>query len=171
MPKTVLVYMLDNSLADLQGVAAKLGTPIKNQRLADIVAHRPQAAVRSLKWLISILDNILVKQADSSNKRGIKLLGVPDLVFGGFQRKYGDVMAAEYMASLVNTVAKYRLVSIRFWPVHITATWQKLTVTASALELAALLQAYASQCELVVSTPTCAMKQRVMLFSCSISGG
>ena len=86
----------------LQGIAAKLGAPVKNQRLADIVAHRPQAAVRSLKWLIGILDNVL-KQADATLNKGSKMLSVPDLAFGGFQRKYGDVMASEYMASLVVT--------------------------------------------------------------------
>lgn len=97
----------------MQGVSAKLGAPIRNQRLADIVAHRPQAAVRSLKWLIGILDNVL-RQEGSNLKQGIKLQSVPDLVFGGFQRKYGDLMASDYMASLVNSVAKYRLVSL--WP-------------------------------------------------------
>lgn len=103
----------------MQGIAAKLGAGIRNQRLADIVAHRPQAAVRSLKWLIGILDNIL-KQAEASMRKGSKLLSVPDLVFGGFQRKYGDLMASEYMASLVNSVAKYRLVSLHGM-IHITA--------------------------------------------------
>ena len=95
----------------MQGIAAKLGARIKNQRLADIVAYRPQAAVRSLKWLIGILDNVL-KQTEASVRKGSKLLSVPDLVFGGFQRKYGDLMASEYMASLANSVAKYRLVSL-----------------------------------------------------------
>ena len=95
----------------MQGIAAKLGSPIRNQRLADIVAHRPQAAVRSLKWLIAIFDSVL-KQAEVSFKKGIKLTSLPDLTFNGFQRKYGDVMASEYMASLVNTVAKYRLVRL-----------------------------------------------------------
>jgi len=75
------------------------------------VAHRPQAAVRSLKWLIGILDTIL-KQVDSNQKKVGKLLSVPDAAFGGFQRKYGELMASEYMASLVNTVAKYRLVRL-----------------------------------------------------------
>ena len=103
----------------MQGIAAKLGAEIKNQRLADIVAHRPQAAVRSLKWLLGILDSIL-KQAEASVKKGSKLLSVPNLAFGGFQRKYGDLMASEYMASLVNSVAKYRLVSLQ-GPMHITA--------------------------------------------------
>lgn len=100
----------------MQGIAVKLGAPIKNQRLADIVAHRPQAAVRSLKWLLDIIDNVL-KQADTSLKKGARMLSVPDLAFGGFQRKYGDLMASEYMASLVNSVAKYRLVSchIHLW--------------------------------------------------------
>ena len=106
----------------MQGIAAKLGAAIKNQRLADIVAHRPQAAVRSLKWLIGILDNVL-KQADTNLKKGSAMLSVPDLTFGGFQRKYGDLMASEYMASLVNTVAKYRLVSsapavLALLPIH-----------------------------------------------------
>ena len=77
----------------MQGIAAKLGAEIKNQRLADIVAHRPQAAVRSLKWLIGILGNIL-KQAEASVRSGSKVLSVPDLVFRGFQRKYGDLMAS-----------------------------------------------------------------------------
>ena len=91
----------------MQGIAAKLGAPIKNQRLADIVAHRPHAAVRSLNWLIGILESILRQEA----KQGSKLQSVPDWVFGCFQRKYGDLMACDYMASLVNSVAKYRLVS------------------------------------------------------------
>ena len=72
------------------------------------MAHRPQATARSLKWLIGILDNIL-KQVDASQKKASKM-SLPELAFGGFQRKYGELMASEYMASLVNTVAKYRLV-------------------------------------------------------------
>ena len=112
----------------MQGIAAKLGARIKNQRLADIVAHRPQAAMRSLKWLIGILDNVL-KQTEANVRKGSKLLSVPDLVFGGFQRKYGDLMASEYMASLVNSVAKYRLVSL----------YGLMHVTSKAALLAALL--------------------------------
>ena len=100
-----------HSCLQLQGIAAKLGSHIRDQRLADIVAHRPQAAVRSLKWLIGILDNVL-KQAEVSLKKGSKLTSLPDLTFTGFQRKYGELMASEYMASLVNTVAKYRLVGL-----------------------------------------------------------
>ncbi len=94
----------------IQGIAAKLGSPIRNQRLADIVAHRPQASVRSLKWLLGILDNIL-KQVGASQRKASKM-SIPDQTFGGFQRKYGELMASEYMASLVNTVAKYRLVRL-----------------------------------------------------------
>ena len=98
-----------DSLHGLQGTAAKLGAPIRNQRLADIVAHRPQAAVRSLKWLTGTLDHLL-KQADS--EKGSKMLSIPDMAFGGFQHKYGELMASEYMASLVNTIARYRLVRL-----------------------------------------------------------
>ncbi len=74
------------------------------------MAHRPHATVRSLKWLIGILDNFL-KQVDASQKKASKM-SIPELAFGGFQRKYGELMASEYMASLVNTVAKYRLVRL-----------------------------------------------------------
>jgi hypothetical protein len=107
-----MVYVVSNYEHGwcIQGIAAKLGSPIRNQRLADIVAHRPQATVRSLKWLIGIFDNIL-KQVDASHKKASKL-SVPELTFGGFQRKYGELMASEYMASMVNTVAKYRLVRL-----------------------------------------------------------
>lgn len=45
--------------AAMQGAAAKLGAGCKNKRLADIVAHRREAPVRSLKWLVGILDNVL----------------------------------------------------------------------------------------------------------------
>ncbi|KAL3160912.1 hypothetical protein ABBQ38_009304 [Trebouxia sp. C0009 RCD-2024] len=92
-----------------QGIVAKLGASIRNQRLADIVAHRPHAAVRSLKWLIGILEIIFRQEA----RQGSKLQSVPDVVFGGFLRKYGDLMACDYMASLVNSVAKYRLADER----------------------------------------------------------
>ena len=96
----------------LQGAAAKLGAPVKNKRLADVIAHRRDAPVRSLKWLVGIFDNIL-KQVDANHKQGntANLRPLPDIAFSGFQRKYGDVMAADYMASLVNTVARYRQVS------------------------------------------------------------
>ena len=95
----------------LQGAAAKLGAPVKNKRLADVIAHRPDAPVRSLKWLIGILDNIL-KQTETKQKQGstAKPRPLPEIAFSGFQRKYGDVMASDYMASLVNTVARYRQV-------------------------------------------------------------
>ena len=43
----------------MQGAAAKLGAACKNKRLADIIAHRREAPVRSLKWLVGILDNVL----------------------------------------------------------------------------------------------------------------
>lgn len=84
---------------------------MKNKRLADIIAHRRDAPVRSLKWLIGILDNIL-NQVERNQKQGntAKLRSLPELAFSGFQRKYGDVMASDYMASLVNTVARYRQV-------------------------------------------------------------
>ncbi|KAL0041495.1 hypothetical protein WJX79_005335 [Trebouxia sp. C0005] len=117
-------------LAADQGIAAKLGSPIRNQRLADIVAHRPQATVRSLKWLIGILDNIL-KQVDASQKKASKL-SIPELAFGGFQRKYGELMASEYMASMVNTVAKYRLEDerIELLAKFLTEEWSYEALTA-----------------------------------------
>lgn len=46
----------------------------------------------------------------SCRKDTAKLHSLPDIAFAGFQRKYGDVMAADYMASMVNTVARYRQV-------------------------------------------------------------
>ena len=122
----------------MQGIAAKLGAPIKNQRLADIVAHRPQAAVRSLKWLIGIFDNVL-KQADTSLKKGAKMLSMPDLAFGGFQRKYGDLMASEYMASVVNSVAKYRLVSCRFCELGSCLQNALLNLLCKCLQMFAIL--------------------------------
>lgn len=117
---------LSNLLPLLQGAAAKLGGPIKNKHLADIVAHRRDAPVRSLKWLVGILDNVL-KQVDANQKQGSasKLKSFPDIALQGFQRKYGDVMAADYMSSLVNTVARYRQVSWLFAVLHTPhlATW------------------------------------------------
>ncbi|KAL0042160.1 hypothetical protein WJX77_004929 [Trebouxia sp. C0004] len=113
-----------------QGIAAKLGSTIKDQRLADIVAHRPQATVRSLKWLIDIFDNIL-KQVDASQKKTSKM-SVPELAFGGFRRKYGELMASEYMASLVNTVAKYKLEDERIQVLakFLTEEWSYEALTA-----------------------------------------
>ena len=72
----------------LQGAAAKLGAPVKNKRLADVIAHRRDAPVRSLKWLVGIFDNIL-KQVDTNQKQGntAKLRSLPDIAFSGFQRK------------------------------------------------------------------------------------
>ena len=58
------------------------------------------------------MDNVL-KQVDvSSQRKGSNIMSVPDMFFGGFRRKYGELMASEYMASLINTVAKFKLVRL-----------------------------------------------------------
>ncbi|KAK9821509.1 hypothetical protein WJX74_005124 [Apatococcus lobatus] len=97
---------------------AKKGTGLshkpKNQNLLEVMARNKGAKVRTVGWLLGVIEQLYTEVEVRQRKMGDSLaiagkISMPDITFAYFLQKYGRKnLVDEYVGSLVNTLERFR---------------------------------------------------------------